>query len=255
MHKLINHLDHLEDISGYIYHLAKLHQEKFIREEQFNYFAQALFVSLEARFKDKLDQQHQKAWLHALELLRNRFLLDEVEKGSDHEINKLLHTINEDQIDGFLPPGARSSPRVVIPPSKPRKESSEIGTEEDSYERIDSTEVKEFYLNKFRNNIDFHHAIAYKFEKAYRLQKQLTHIKRRMFNMEIIDCISEHSGYLESDTNTVFYCLFFAIFYRNVEIVDFFREVSLKLQRNDHIDYLLEQIDIYGVPKLRTPGE
>ena len=33
-------------------------------------------------------------------------------------------------------------------------------------------EVKEHYLRMFRKEVDFHHKIAYRFEKAYRLGKK-----------------------------------------------------------------------------------
>jgi len=33
-------------------------------------------------------------------------------------------------------------------------------------------QVKEEYLRKFRKEVDFHHKVAYRYEKAYRLGKQ-----------------------------------------------------------------------------------
>ena len=57
-------------------------------------------------------------------------------------------------------------------------------------------EVKEHYLRMFRKEVDFHHKIAYRFEKAYRLGKK-TNQRKQTLNLEIIDCISEHSGYIE----------------------------------------------------------
>ena len=38
-------------------------------------------------------------------------------------------------------------------------------------------QVKEEYLRKFRKEVDFHHKVAYRYEKAYRLGKQ--DIKKR----------------------------------------------------------------------------
>jgi hypothetical protein len=51
-------------------------------------------------------------------------------------------------------------------------------------------------LKRFRKEVDFHHKIAYRFEKAYRLSKKV-HERKQSLNLEIIDCISEHSGYIE----------------------------------------------------------
>ena len=75
-------------------------------------------------------------------------------------------------------------------------------------------EVKEYYLNVFRNEVDFHHKIAYRFEKAYRLGKQAPDQKYTM-NMEVLECIAEHSAYIENDPMCLFYCLYFCIIYKN----------------------------------------
>ena len=56
--------------------------------------------------------------------------------------------------------------------------------------------VKEHFLKRLRAEVDFHHKVAYRFEKAYRLGKKMTERKQTL-NLEIIDCISEHSGYIE----------------------------------------------------------
>ena len=34
--------------------------------------------------------------------------------------------------------------------------------------------IREDYLKKFRKEVDFHHKVAYRFEKAYRLGKKMT---------------------------------------------------------------------------------
>lgn len=57
-------------------------------------------------------------------------------------------------------------------------------------------DIKEHYLQRFRKEVDFHHKIAYRFEKAYRLGKKMSD-KKQSLNLDIIDCISEHSGYIE----------------------------------------------------------
>ena len=37
---------------------------------------------------------------------------------------------------------------------------------------IHDEKVKDEYLSKFRKEVDFHHTVAYRFEKAYRLGKK-----------------------------------------------------------------------------------
>ena len=70
-----------------------------------------------------------------------------------------------------------------------------MGMKEDIRDIVDD-KIKEDYLKKFRKEVDFHHKVAYRFEKAYRLGKKMT-TKKKAMNMEIIEIISEHSDYLE----------------------------------------------------------
>jgi hypothetical protein len=37
--------------------------------------------------------------------------------------------------------------------------------------------MKEHYLKRFRKEVDFHHKVAYRFEKAYRLGKKMSEKK------------------------------------------------------------------------------
>lgn len=56
--------------------------------------------------------------------------------------------------------------------------------------------IREEYLQKFRKEVDFHHKVAYRYEKAYRLGKKQPQ-KKKALNMEIIEIISEHGDYIE----------------------------------------------------------
>lgn len=38
--------------------------------------------------------------------------------------------------------------------------------------RQEKEEVREAYLRKFRKEVDFHHKVAYRFEKSYKLGKK-----------------------------------------------------------------------------------
>lgn len=108
-------------------------------------------------------------------------------------------------------------------------------------------------MGSFKSEVDFHHKIAYRFEKAYRLAKK-TKDRVRTLNVDIIDCIQDHSVYIYRDPITLFYCLFFCIFYNNSSMVDFLRLILKKIPHSEKIDKLMYYIDSYGVEKIRAPG-
>ena len=76
-----------------------------------------------------------------------------------------------------------------------------------------------------------------------------------LLNVEIIDVITEHAGYIDTDPMTLFYCLFFCIYYNNNDLVEFLRTLIYKMHSHDKIDKLLEYIDVNGLDRLRTIGE
>lgn len=96
--------------------------------------------------------------------------------------------------------------------------------------------------------------MAYRFEKAYRLAKRDAS-KKQSLNTEIIDCITEHSAYIDKDPMALFYCLFFCIYYKNEEIVEFLRNLIQKIHSHERMDKLLEYIDVNGISRIRTVGE
>lgn len=53
----------------------------------------------------------------------------------------------------------------------------------------------------------------------------------------------------------LFYCLFFCIYYKNEELVEFLRNIIQKMKAVHKIDTLLEYIDVNGIEKIRTVGE
>lgn len=119
---------------------------------------------------------------------------------------------------------------------------------------MSSQNFQNHYTALFRKEVDFHHKIAYRFEKAYRLGKKMSE-KRQGLNLDIIDCLSEHSGYIEQDPMALFYCLFFCVYYKNEELVEFLRNIIQKMPAIEKIDKLLEYIDVNGIDKIRTVGE
>jgi hypothetical protein len=109
-------------------------------------------------------------------------------------------------------------------------------------------------MDHFSKEVDFHHKVAYRFEKAYRLGKK-ENSKKQTLNLEVIDCIGEHSNYIEQDHMTLFYLLFFCIYYNNQELVDFIRSLINRIPPVKKIDQLLEFMDVNGIEKIRTVGE
>jgi hypothetical protein len=110
------------------------------------------------------------------------------------------------------------------------------------------------YKERFKSEVDFHHKLCYRMEKAYRLGKKMPE-KRHTLNLEIIDCISDHSSYIEQDHMALFYCLFFCIYFRNQELLNFIRSLIQRIPANEKVDKLLEIIDVHGIEKLRLNGE
>ena len=53
---------------------------------------------------------------------------------------------------------------------------------------------------------------------------------------------------------TLFYCLYFCIYYNNADLVEFLRILIVKIPHNEKIDKLLEQIDINGIERIRERG-
>lgn len=134
----------------------------------------------------------------------------------------------------------------------PNRSPTKIEKPKDEQAAID--EQRAHYVSHFRKEVDFHHKVAYRFEKAYRLGKKMT-ARRQTLNLEIIDCISEHSGYIETDSMALFYCLFFCVYFRNEELLDFIRSLIERVPSIPKIDKLLEFIDVNGIDKIRTVGE
>ena len=77
----------------------------------------------------------------------------------------------------------------------------------------------QIFSDKFTDEVDFHHMIAYRFEKQYRLGKNLPKKERQTLNLDIMHKIGEFNDYIQQDSMSLFYILFFAIYYRNVEII------------------------------------
>lgn len=117
--------------------------------------------------------------------------------------------------------------------------------------------VRETYLKKFMKEVDFHHKVAYRFEKAYRMLKKYPERKAAL-NMEIIEIISDHSDYVNADPMSLFYCLYFCIYYENGDMVEFLRTLINKmthLRIPALVENMLAFIDTNGIQRLRNRGE
>ena len=135
------------------------------------------------------------------------------------------------------------------------KTQKEKDKDKEDKERDELNKKQEYFIKQFRKEVDFHHKVAYFFEKAYRVGKKMPD-RRKTLGLEIIGCIGEHSSYIETDHMALFYCLFFCIYYKNHELVEFLRSMIVSMSKsNDKIDKLLEFIDVNGLEKIRTVGE
>jgi len=88
--------------------------------------------------------------------------------------------------------------------------------------------VRKEYLKKMRKEVDFHHKVAFRFEKAYRLSKKHPE-KEEALNKEIVLIISEHGSYLKYDPMALFYSLFFCIYFKNQKLIEFLSHLCLKI--------------------------
>ena len=106
-----------------------------------------------------------------------------------------------------------------------------INMKDDIRDQVDD-KIKKEYLAKFRKEVDFHHKVAYIYETCYRLGKKQPE-KKNTLNLEIIEIISEHSDYIEQDPLSLFYCLYFCIYYNNPDLVEFLRTLILKMNKDN----------------------
>ncbi len=111
------------------------------------------------------------------------------------------------------------------------KKSEDSITTEPSRKDSEATikmEVRQLLIAHVRNEVDFHHKICFRFEKAYRLAK-VKENKLHVLNLELIECIGQHSGYIAQDPMSIFYCLFFCIYFNNPNFVEFLRSILTRL--------------------------
>jgi hypothetical protein len=63
---------------------------------------------------------------------------------------------------------------------------------------------------------------------------------------------------MDHEPMAIFYCLYFCVYYNNKDIVEFLRSLIFKLNlpdSKDKIKSLLENIDNFGLERIRTVGE
>ena len=72
------------------------------------------------------------------------------------------------------------------------------GTNDAPQDNLDE-EMRNQYMVKARKEVDFHHKVAYRFEKVYKLGKKQALQKAQVIklNQEIIEVITEHSDYID----------------------------------------------------------
>ena len=116
------------------------------------------------------------------------------------------------------------------------KKEHKLSTHQQLIRKHTEQEKAEFFAKKFMKEVDFHHKIAYRFEKAYRLGKKVEKKQRATLNLEVIDAINEYMVYIEQDNMSLFYLVFFCIYYRNSMLLEFIRNLITKIPPHKKID-------------------
>lgn len=82
----------------------------------------------------------------------------------------------------------------------------------------------------FDREVDFHHQIAYAYEKSYRLRENnKPEAVVKAANTEITQLIASQKWILQLDPLILFYSLYFSVFYRNEETLTFLKDLIHKL--------------------------
>ena len=107
--------------------------------------------------------------------------------------------------------------------------------------------------------MDVHHKIAYTFERSYKIGRRFPD-KIDGWNMEIICILSEHSDYIYSDPEVLFFAAFFCVFYNNQFLLNFLKSLIERIRINrqatkQRLDAFLELVDHYGIEFTRKIGE
>ena len=78
----------------------------------------------------------------------------------------------------------------------------------------------------FEKEVDFHHQIAYGFEKSYQFRiNQKPQNMVLQANKEIMALLDNQLWILEIDPMILFYCLHFSVYYQNTEMIEFTRKL------------------------------
>jgi hypothetical protein len=82
----------------------------------------------------------------------------------------------------------------------------------------------------FDREVDYHHQIAYVFEKSFRLRENnKPEAVVKAANVEITQLIAGQTWILQLDPLILFYCLYFSVFYQNEELLSFLKDLIEKL--------------------------
>jgi len=184
----------MESIKHTLAEKGKDHAFKDVKREHYEQLGEALIKTIEEESGQSLTSSVRQAWIVGYQALAgmmigNNYGAVRKEEEPEHSIRSSM------MIDGTGRELVDVDDEDIGIPM--RKNTIQVLSATDQAGAKDlKNEVKEHYLRMFRKEVDFHHKIAYRFEKAYRLGKK-TNQRKQTLNLEIIDCISEHSGYIE----------------------------------------------------------
>ena len=251
--RAIEQLDEFEKVLSILTALGVEHRERMISRQHYDYIKHGLFETIKFVDGARWDPTVKRAWEITYHIITQRMLMmTEYDPFQDIEMDLIpSNTVDKHENEDYSGRDVTTMrPMNQTQVDTIHKTAKSVFSKRDD----ESKQLKSFYIQHFSKEVDFHHKVAYRFEKAYRLGKKMQ-AKKQTLNLEVIDCIGEHSNYIEQDHMALFYLLFFCIYYNNAELVDFVRSLIQRIPPVKKIDQLLEYMDVNGIEKIRTIGE
>jgi len=162
--KVIQGLTNIESVKPLLSQRGNAHVGLGVVPEHYDAFGELLISELSGFFGSDWTQKMESNWVAVYGVIREIFEADHYKHDEDGNV-----TLNE------------HSERNLLENDYDKKSAATAIVQEQ----------RDQYLKVFRKEVDFHHKVAYRFEKAYRLGKKMPD-RKGLLNIEIIDIISDH---------------------------------------------------------------
>lgn len=203
----IHQLDDLENLVTFVNTF-----DMMIDQEYFPAFIKSFLMTLKDNLqKDQFSDEERDSWKKALKLITQSIdqnMLKEKQFNSlvKQPTKRHLDILNRSQSDNK----ELDNSNVLDQSNQPlvdqdKDDDQSFGSDNEDIEiRQESNanennrdSVKKQPVSRNMREVDFHHKIAYRFEKAYRLAKK-TGDSRQNLNKDIIECIQEHEAFIDA---------------------------------------------------------